>query len=231
MRDKMIEFIIIAIIGIFLLSTKSFDVIAVILSTIYGIVIWQLKGTEWFMVLLAFLVTSLYATYYGHNRETKRHEHRGADNVLSNGFVAFMSAVFGYPYFYLGSISAALSDTMASEIGKLSKESPVLITNPKQGVETGSNGGVTKIGTAASIAGALIIAALSIIFYSSFASSPVPKHILFFGVFAGGVFGSVVDSLCGVLFENKNLMTNGSVNFTATLAGGIITTLIVTMIV
>jgi len=231
MRDKMIEFIIIAMIGIVLLSTKSFDFTSVILSTIYGLVIWRLKGVEWFLVLLAFLVTSLYATYYGYNRETKRHEHRGADNVLSNGFVAFMSAVFGYPYFYLGSISAALSDTMASEIGKLSKEPPVLITNPQQIVEAGSNGGVTKTGTVASIAGGLIIGALSLIFYTSFVSNPVPPHILFFGVVAGGVFGSVVDSLCGVLFENRKLMTNGSVNFTATLAGGIITTLIVTMIV
>ncbi len=226
----MIEFFVIAIFALVLLSTKSFDFTAVVLSAIYGIAIWRLRGFEWILVLFVFLVTSLYATYCGRGKDGEKHEHRGADNVLSNGLVPFMSAVFGLPYFYLGSISAALADTLASEIGKMSKEAPVLITNPRKKVERGLNGGVTKIGTLASIGGSVIIALLSLVFYNSFVSSPVPLHVLFFAVAAGGVFGSAIDSVLGVLFENRGLMTNGSVNFVATLSGGIIAMVIVTFL-
>ncbi|MFH1432998.1 MAG: DUF92 domain-containing protein [archaeon] len=223
----MIEFFIIALISIALLNTKSFDITSIILSAIYGLVIWRLEGFEWFLILLTFLVTSLYATRCGRENKEKKYEFRGADNVLSNGLVPFMSAVFGYPYFYLGSISAALSDTLGSEIGKLSKEKPVSILNPHKKIEPGTNGGVTKTGTFATIIGGTIIGILAIIFYSSFVKNDVSSYILFFAVVAGGVFGSVVDSLLGLLFENRKMMTNGSVNFTATLCGGIITTIIV----
>ncbi len=223
----MIEFFVIGLFAVVLLWTKSFDFAAVALSCVYGIVIWRLCGVEWILVLFTFLVTSLYATRCGRGKNGKKHEHRGADNVLSNGIVPFMSAVLGMPYFYLGSISAALSDTLASEIGKLSKEAPVLIVNPRKKVEPGLNGGVTKLGTIASIGGSMIIASLSLVFYSSFAMSDVSAYVLFFAVVVGGVFGSVVDSVLGMAFENRGVMTNGSVNFSATLCGGIITTAIV----
>lgn len=226
----MIEFIIISMIAVVLLRTKSFDFTAIILSAIYGLIIWHLRGLEWFLILLAFLVISIYATHIGHKDDEKRHEHRNADNVLSNGMVAFMSAVFGYPYFYLGSISAALSDTLGSEIGKLSREEPILITNPRKKVESGVNGGVTKVGTMGSICGGVIIGVLSIIFYNNLVTSPVSTVVLFFAVVIGGVFGSVIDSILGLLFENRNMMTNGSVNFSATLSGGIVTTIIVRLL-
>ena len=223
----MIEFFVIAVFAIVLLSTKSFDFTAVVLSAVYGLAIWRLRGVEWILVLFVFLVTSLYATYCGRGKDGKKHEHRGADNVLSNGFVPFMSAVFGFPYFYLGGISAALADTLASEIGKLSKEAPVMIVNPRKKVEAGLNGGVTKLGTFASIMGGVIIAFLSLVFYDCFAVSGVSAYVLFFAVVMGGVFGSVVDSVLGQVYENRGMMTNGSVNFAATLCGGIITTAIV----
>lgn len=223
----MIEFFVIGLFAVLLLRTKSFDLAAIALSCVYGLVIWRLCGVEWILVLFTFLVTSLYATRCGRGKDKDKHESRGADNVLSNGIVPFMSAVLGLPYFYLGSISAALSDTLASEIGKLSKEAPVLITDPRKKVESGLNGGVTKLGTLASIGGSVIIASLSLVFYSSFALPGVSAYVLFFAVVMGGVLGSVVDSLLGFAFENRGVMTNGSVNFSATLCGGIITTAIV----
>ncbi|RLG15015.1 MAG: hypothetical protein DRN71_02320 [Candidatus Nanohalarchaeota archaeon] len=223
----MIEFFVIGVFAVVLLRTKSFDFAAVALSCVYGLVIWRLCGVEWILVLFTFLVTSLYATRCGRGKDGEKHEHRGADNVLSNGIVPFMSAVLGLPYFYLGSISAALADTLASEIGKLSVDAPVLIVNPRKKVEPGLNGGVTKLGTLASIGGSVIIASLSLVFYSSFATSDVSAYVLFFAVVAGGALGSVVDSVLGMAFENKGVMTNGSVNFSATLCGGIITTAIV----
>lgn len=217
------------ILSLFLLSIRAFDVTATIVAFLFGIIIIKLQGIQWFIVLFTFLIVSLYATFYGRmNAHTKPHECRGVDNVISNGLVAFMTTVFSFPYVFLGSVSAALSDTLSSEIGILSKEDPRMITNLSKSVPRGTNGAVSLLGTLAAAGGAAITATMAVIFAPSFLSPEQaalfhPQLNLFLSVFVGGFMGSIIDSVLGVL-ENENLMTNGSVNFVATLAGGLITT-------
>lgn len=216
------------VLSLFLLSIKAFDVTATIVAFLFGITIIKLQGIEWFIILFTFLVVSIYATYYGKKSSPdKVHECRGVDNVISNGLVAFMTTVFAFPHIFLGSVAAALSDTLSSEIGVLSKEEPRMITNLSKAVPRGTNGAVSALGTLASAAGAVITALLAVLFASSFlpagqANLLSAKAWLFIAVFAGGFLGSVFDSLLGLL-ENEGLMTKGSVNFMATLAGGIVT--------
>lgn len=217
------------VLSLFLLSIRAFDVTATLVAFLFGIIIIKLQGIQWFVILFTFLIVSLYATFYGRMKaHAISHECRGVDNVISNGLVAFMTTVFSFPYVFLGSVSAALSDTLSSEIGILSKEEPRMITNLSKAVPPGTNGAVSILGTLAAAGGAAITATLAVIFASSFLPAEeavlvYPKLKLFFSVFVGGFIGSITDSFLGVL-ENDNLMTNGSVNFMATLAGGLITT-------
>ncbi len=216
------------LLSLFLLSIKAFDVSATIVAFLFGITIIKLQGIEWFFVLFTFLIVSLYATFYGRKRSRDaNHECRGVDNVISNGLVAFMTTVFSFPYVFLGSVSAALADTLSSEIGILSKEDPRLITNLSKSVPPGTNGAVSLLGTLASVGGAAITAMLAVVFSYAFIPSAdaalfYPRAKLFIAVFFGGFLGAISDSLLGII-ENEGLMTNGSVNFTATLIGGAIT--------
>ncbi|MBU4246445.1 MAG: DUF92 domain-containing protein [Nanoarchaeota archaeon] len=217
------------VLSLFLLSIRAFDVTATLVAFLFGIIILKLQGIQWFIVLFTFLIVSLYATFYGRMKaHRKPHECRGVDNVISNGLVAFMTTVFSFPYVFLGSVSAALSDTLSSEIGILSKEDPRMITDISKAVPPGTNGAISIIGTLAAVGGAAITATLAVIFAPSFLPAEqtilfYPKLKLFLSVLVGGFMGSIADSFLGVL-ENENLMTNGSVNFMATLVGGLITT-------
>jgi len=216
------------ILSLFLLSIRAFDVTATLVAFLFGIILIKLQGVYWFVVLFAFLIVSLYATFYGRMKaHEKAHECRGVDNVISNGLVAFMTTVFSFPYVFLGSVAAALSDTLSSEIGILSREDPRMITNLTKSVPRGTNGAISILGTLAAAGGAAIIATLAVFFAPSFLPADqavliYPRIKLFFSVFVGGFLGSIADSFLGIL-ENENLMTNGSVNFMATLTGGAIT--------
>ena len=207
-----------------LLTSRSFNITAIVMSVVFGVIIYTLRGVVWVFILFLFLAVSIYATHSLKKKDDEKHEVRELDNVISNGLVAFMSAVFNLPVMYLGSISAALADTLSSELGSHSEKSPRLITNLKKTVPKGTNGGITSTGILAAIGGAGLIAIISFLFSSSF--SVVSPMRMFFAVFIAGIAGSLIDSVLGALFENKHQMSNGSVNFTSTLIAAIIAKLI-----
>ena len=57
----------------------------------------------------------------------------------------------------LGALATSTGDTWATEIGAFSRTRPHLVTRPWQRVDPGSSGGVTGLGTAAALAGAMVI--------------------------------------------------------------------------
>lgn len=105
----------------------------------------------------------------------------------------------------LGHFACCLGDTMASELGILSKSAPFLITTWRR-VPPGTNGGVSALGTLASVAGGVIMGitmSITLIMESSacFAvSSIVLRDFLFWGAF-GGLVGSLLDSLMGATIQ------------------------------
>ncbi len=212
------------VLSLILVWIKAFDFYAIVISLFFGAVIFKYKGFEWFLILFLFFIIGLLSTYYGRKKRKKVTEHktRDFDNVISNGLVAFTSVLFNFPFIYLGSISAALADTLSSEIGMISSKKPVLFLDPKKTVEPGTNGGVSALGFFAGGVGALIIAVSSYLLYPSFLSADLHdmKFKLLICVFAGGIFGTIIDSILGQLFENKGKMTNGTVNFISTLSAG-----------
>ena len=100
------------------------------------------------------------------------------------------------------------ADTWASELGVLSRGKPRLVTTMRE-VPVGTNGGVSAVGTGASVAGGLLI---GLVFYSlglalaptPIAGAPPPAAqwpLVPLGA-AAGFFGSMVDSLLGACAPN-----------------------------
>ncbi|KAK7047290.1 hypothetical protein VNI00_006521 [Paramarasmius palmivorus] len=108
-------------------------------------------------------------------------------------------------YATLGHFACCLGDTLASELGILSKSRPILITTLKP-VPPGTNGGMSVGGTLASIFGGLAIGismALSLVIENPKCREGafgVITSMVFWGSLAGGL-GSLADSFLGATVQ------------------------------
>ncbi|KAH9857431.1 integral membrane protein DUF92-domain-containing protein [Lenzites betulinus] len=112
----------------------------------------------------------------------------------------------------LGHFACCLGDTLASELGILSSSPPILITTFKR-VPPGTNGGLSKTGTLASLMGGLIMGmtmAVSLVVQSTACRSAwtsVVPSLLLWGTAAGGL-GSLLDSLLGATVQQTRFLTS-----------------------
>ena len=101
--------------------------------------------------------------------------------------------------------ATCLADTLASELGILSKTKPILITQPWKTVPSGTNGGITPTGLFWSSFGGLIIGVSTIILDTisgiSYSTTKMVQ-MLIFGLCCG-LFGSLVDSLLGATLQQS----------------------------
>jgi uncharacterized membrane protein len=124
---------------------------------------------------------------------------------------------------FAGAYAAATADTWGTEIGTLAERPPRSILTGKP-LATGLSGGVSSAGTAAEIAGAVLIALLAPVALllavpgATTVSIHVPAYLAFLGargaltawwaslllpVFAGGFGGALVDSLLGATLQSR----------------------------
>ena len=213
----------------YVLETASLP--GMLTGVLLGLLTIVLGGTGWFVVLMTFFgVGGLAAKFrYGEKQERGIAEEnegaRGSGNVLANS-LAGLAAVLGaaasptmtalprvlFLFAFAGSVAAATSDTLSSEIGGVF-DGPRLITTFER-VEPGTDGAVTWQGELAGVAGAALIAAITFAVFESV--TPVGAGV----VFAAGFLGMTVDSLLGATVEGR-LLENEGVNFAATLAGAL----------
>ncbi|WP_436929175.1 DUF92 domain-containing protein [Halosimplex halobium] len=185
----------------------------------------------WFLLLVTFFGVGGLSTKFRYEEKERRgiaeenEGARGSGNVLANSLVG-LAAVLGWSasptltgldpelflFAFAGSIAAAMSDTLSSEIGGVF-DNPRLITTFER-VEPGTDGAVTWQGEVAGLAGACLIAAIALGTFGRI--GVVGAGIVVFG----GVVGMTVDSLLGATVEGVFLENEG-VNFFATLAAGI----------
>ncbi len=183
---------------------KSVDLSGFITGLLIGVIFVMAGGLPAGLMLVTFfLLGSAFTKYkYEIKEDIGAAELKGGartwKNVLANLFfptLALMSySVYMWePAFisFLASLSGALSDTLGSEIGVLSRRPPVMIHNLKE-VPPGTSGAVSPLGTLASLLGSFIIPleALSI--------SMVDFHE-FLIVSMLGFFCSIIDSYLGVV--------------------------------
>jgi uncharacterized protein (TIGR00297 family) len=102
---------------------------------------------------------------------------------------------------FAGALSAATSDTWATEIGSRSRVAPVLLLS-RRPVLPGESGGVTRLGTLGSLAGALVLGLLAGAVAWLGLDAPRPLSLAAI-VAAAGMAGSLGDSLLGETLQER----------------------------
>ena len=201
-------------------------------ATITGLTVSLLGHWTWLITLFIFLVIGSIATKWKLEEkkllslEEANEGLRSWKNVLANGGAVSIMAIYnfispGEEWIYfavIASISVALSDTLASEIGSLDTRTRSITT--LQSVPAGTNGGMSPTGTVAALIGAIIISIIGVIFSPE--DSTISDINLLLMLTLIGWLGCQVDSLLGALLENRGYLGKHSVNFLATFSGSLI---------
>lgn len=201
--------ILITISSIIILKLKILDFKGTISSIFIGNLIYLTTGINGFILILQFFIIGFIFTKYKFNQKRikgiaqEKGGIRSWDNVIANGF-GF--SLFALIYFitnselfligFISSIAIATGDTLATEIGLLSKNDPKLITNLKK-VEAGRSGGITTLGLIASFFGIL-----SIIISSLFVGFIVDYYIILI-IIIGSFLGILIDSIIGATVQSQ----------------------------
>lgn len=158
-------------------------------------------GWSWGALLLTMFASASALSRLGERKKAERvapvvekGAERDAGQVLANGGVyamaAFGSLLVPSPIWYAigaGALAASAADTWATEVGTLAESDPISIISGRR-VAPGTSGGISALGTAAGVGGALFIGAAA-----ALARWPVP----FAAVALGGGTGALADSLLG----------------------------------
>ena len=136
---------------------------------VLGTVLLGFGGWQWTVPMVVFFLLSSLISRIGKHRRSEaeslfeKSSRRDAQQVFANGGIAgvvtliwFLTRDESLYAAFLGSIAAATADTWGTEIGTLSRSSPILITTFKR-VDCGTSGGVSLLGLLAGVAGSLTI--------------------------------------------------------------------------
>jgi uncharacterized protein (TIGR00297 family) len=210
---------VVTLVGLFFLKVGVFDATGFASATVTGGLVLIFGGVSWFIVLVSFLVfISLFTKY---KYETKNAMNilkdkgglRTWKNVVANGLIAALAALghgvtaltLGlssstvYHSLFLGAVSTAAADTLATEIGLLSRNEPRLITKLSERVNRGVSGGVSPLGALASLLGAFIVGGTSLTFtFGGFSVGKTFTLVLF-----SGFLGSTLDSVLGATIQAR----------------------------
>jgi len=180
-------------------------------SVAVGYAIISGGGLGWFIVVGVFFALGVGFTWYkyeykkGIGAAEEKQGARNWPNILANGGAASLFSLgelfYQGPVFaalFLGSMAAVASDTVATEVGLLSKSTPRLLTRPNQPVAPGTSGGVTPLGLVGAFFASLVIGTIAALL------GILPGVLLPLSIaIIGGVAGSVSDSLYGATIQRK----------------------------
>ncbi len=224
-------FLIFILIGLFLNVLRGYDLFTISLLYVLLSVVLYFINIYAVVYVVLFFATAEGITFIFN----KKHEKRNYLNIIGNCLSCILFLLIGFAFVKMGffeftmfilasitSITAAFADTVSSEIGKLSKISPVLITNFKK-VEKGMQGGITVLGITAAIFASFI----SFIYFYTIGYNYAFALI----IFIGGIFGSLIDSVIGATIERAGIFNNNHTNFLATFLTGCFSILLYILII
>jgi uncharacterized protein (TIGR00297 family) len=220
-----------AALGFISYALGTASVAGMLSGVLLSLLVIVLGGFGWFAVVISFFSLGALSTKYRYDEKKQRgiaeenEGARGTGNVLGNAAVALICVIcFAasesipidpvlFQYAFAGSIAAALSDTLSSELGGL-YDNPRLITTFTP-VPPGTDGGVTWQGEIFGILGGLII---GIVAFALFPSVDATGSI---AIGIAGFLGMTADSILGATIEGDKV-GNETVNLAATFIGAIL---------
>lgn len=181
-----------------------------------------------FFILTVFTIAGFIATLKDFSKKEQQGLQEGKKgertwkNVLGVGVPPCLVVALAYlglldqtefSVMFISTITVAGADTIASEIGV--RDRNVYMITDFHRVEPGVNGGVSVTGTAVSTVAALFIALLGWVVIME------GIDILFLIPFVAGVFGNLLDSVFGAVFENKGYMSKYTNNCSTAIIGAV----------
>jgi uncharacterized protein (TIGR00297 family) len=212
MTQLIYGFLLATIIAFLAHRAHSLNISGAIAATIVGTIIFGVGGWQWSILLLTFFITSSGLSRAFKKRKqgldekySKGHE-RDAGQVFGNGGIAALFALLHgavpaalWPWLgFAAALAAVNADTWATELGVLNPHPPRMINNLRKVVEKGTSGGVSIVGTIASLAGSAIIATLAVIFPAEHWTLTTGHWLL---ITLAGLAGSLFDSLLGATVQ------------------------------
>jgi uncharacterized protein (TIGR00297 family) len=186
-------------------------------AILVGTTVFGFGGWPWGLVLVAFFAVSSTLSHHRSADKTMiadkflKGSRRDLGQVLANGGLAAIVSVLylarptpAVLAAFLGAMATVNADTWGTEIGVLSPIAPRLLTTGRR-VPAGTSGGVTWLGTSASILGALFIGLLGylLVCIDSFAAghSALQLSWIIPATLVSGLLGSIFDSLLGATVQ------------------------------
>jgi uncharacterized protein (TIGR00297 family) len=205
---------------------KALTMSGAIAATVVGGTIFGFGEWSATVILLAFFLSGSILSRLNHTpapllqKERGNKEARDYKQVLANGLVPMLAIILlavrhdlrpEATLIYLGSLATATADTWATEIGKRFGKRVYDCVTLKP-MQPGLSGGISLAGTLASLAGALVIAALSLI---EFPNDEGLCGLVFVKVLVviplAGFSGAMIDSVIGSRFQAKYLTRDGQI--------------------
>jgi uncharacterized protein (TIGR00297 family) len=221
---------------------RSIDVSGALSATLIGTAITAGLGLPGLALMIGFFVIGSVATKVGYARKAARGiaqekgGARGWRNAWANGGVAAFLAVLAGTYgvtlreppggglpaswpllaiAYAAAVATAAADTCSSEIGKAYGRRTFLITTFRP-VPPGTEGAVSLEGTAAGLAGAMLVASLG-------AATGIYPWAASAVVALAGLLGSLAESFIGTVAERRGWLDNDLLNALNTAIGAALT--------
>lgn len=200
MNHFLISLILSLILAGFAYLKKALTKPALLLAFILCLIITYSGGLTSFIILTVVFLGSQISKIIS-PAKAKPETQKNIFQILANVLLGAISLLIYYftknsffPVVYASLMAEALSDTMASDIGILSKKEPINILTLKRS-KPGLSGNISTLGLAASLASSLTIA---LIF--SFSNFDLTSLLI---ITFSGFLGALLDSLFGALIQVK----------------------------
>jgi uncharacterized protein (TIGR00297 family) len=198
-----------ALVAFITIKKKAFTVPAALSACVMLIVAAVCSGWSGIVIVLAAYFTIFAVDMVVGDRSEKvtgsvnqRTGARGIVQVIANALAAtiaaVMSAILKKPELmmvYAAALTECLADSLASDVGVLSKKDPVDICRMKR-IKRGLSGGVSLLGTLSALAGCVWMFLISLIFFGLSVNLAVSVILI-------PMIGIAIDSVLGSLVQAK----------------------------